>query len=161
MTRRTPFLMRAHAVALLAGALGAALSFAACGSSGGGSSNSHASDAGVDADESVANDGAASADGDYDGAAPGEDAAPADAAADALGALDANGPPFPCGPTLVCFEVTQFCSQVTGPHGGVFYDCNAVPAPCVSGVSCACLAAQGITSPCSEADGGILVVAVE
>jgi hypothetical protein len=110
--------------------------------------------------------------GDEAGADGAEDATPEDApaesasdagndAADAAPITDANGPPFLCGPSLECFEVTQFCGQVTGPHGGTFYNCNATPDACAGDLSCTCLAAQGIVSPCSEDDGGITVVANE
>jgi len=76
--------------------------------------------------------------------------------------IDANGPPFGCGTgSLVCYEATEFCSQVTGPHGGVFYDCIAAPSACAADVSCACLAAQSIEGTCTEGDGGITVAVTE
>jgi hypothetical protein len=83
-----------------------------------------------------------------------------DGAIDA-GLMDANGPPFPCGPAMACYELTQFCSHVTGAHGGDFYDCNASPTACAGTLSCTCLAGQGIVSPCGEDGGGITVTATE
>ncbi len=149
----------AGATALFLALVGAAAPFAACGSPEGATSAPRADDAGSDGGILLASDAAVPPDADGEGSAA--DAGLGDGATDASEPLDANGPPFPCGPTLVCFEVTQFCSQVTGPHGGVFYDCNEAPSPCTSDLSCTCLAAQGISSPCTESDGGITVVAVE
>ena len=97
-----------------------------------------------------------------DDALTSDDAGDADLPMDADGPVDASGPPFACGPTLLCPSVTMFCGQVTGPHGGTFYDCDPAPSSCATDVSCACLLAQGIVSPCSVLDGGgVLVVAQE
>lgn len=157
-------------------ALGVA-SIAACGSSG--TISAGAADAGDsgqaqgDANPTLGNEASVATD-DAGDATTIDDAAPeattldgdsggasADASDAADANLDANGPPFPCGPSMECYELTQFCGQVTGPKGGTFYNCNEAPDACAGDLSCTCLAGQGIVSPCSEDDGGITVVATE
>jgi hypothetical protein len=151
-------------VALPAGA------FAACsGSPSGTRAAAVGDDASTqDGDTVTGNQGA---DGGNDGATP--DASPddggatdADAAIDDAGTdanIDANGPLFACGPTLECYQYVQFCSIVTGVHGGQIINCNEPPDACAGDLTCACLATTGITTPCtgSTEDGGITVTATE